>query len=101
MATCKTKTRPNTVYWCPETGTKGRKHIQVENYLLEGNVSRCTLQNWSTKPHMGTITHGATRSSWNRLMDPATEVRRTFKRRVKGYVMQYVTDTTEILLKLG
>jgi hypothetical protein len=34
-------------------------------------------------------------------MDPATEVRRTFKRRVKGYVMQYVTDTTEILLKLG
>ena len=33
-------------------------------------------------------------------MDPATEVRRTFKRRVKGYVMQYVTDTTEILRKL-
>ena len=40
-------------------------------------------------------------------MEPATEVRRrTFKRRAKGYpvsksVMQYVTDTKNILLKLG
>jgi hypothetical protein len=40
-------------------------------------------------------------------MDPATEVRRrSHKRQVKGYpvsksVMQYVTDTTGILLKLG